>query len=422
MTLDLSTDRSLVRAAARSIRYLRVSFAAPVAPSRADRRPLTVAFVLDRSGSMGGEKIRLARQAVDTAVLMLKPEDLFSVVVYDDRVDVLVSSTHATSEARRLAADRLAAIDARGSTDLCSGWLRGCEQVAEGLSADRIARCLLISDGLANVGTTNPEELAGRAAKLRTGYVVTSTLGVGAHLDERLMASMARAGGGNYYYIEQARQIEDMLTSELGEALEVVARRAVVNLDLPEGVDAEFMHDFRAEAHGRRMRIELNDLVSGQDVSLVVKLCFPRGEVGTRACLRASLSSEDETIAGSAEIGWTFADHAANDVQPRDRRVDRLVAALYAVRARRDAVEHNRAGDFDGAVRMLGATQQRISSYAGTDAELNRIAATLESAWDEFNSAMDPSALKKAHWANISALRMKDPDGKAVRVRSKLSE
>jgi Ca-activated chloride channel family protein len=183
MTLDLSTDRSLVRATARSTRYLHVSFAAPAVSSRADRRPLTVAFVLDRSGSMAGEKIRLARQAVDTAIRMLKPEDLFSVVVYDDRIDVLVSGTHATPEARRLAADRLAGIDARGSTDLCSGWLRGCEQVAEGVSSDRVARCLLLSDGLANVGTTDRDVLADRAAKLRNGYVVTSTLGVGAHFD-----------------------------------------------------------------------------------------------------------------------------------------------------------------------------------------------------------------------------------------------
>jgi Ca-activated chloride channel family protein len=233
---------------------------------------------------------------------------------------------------------------------------------------------------------------------------------------------MARAGGGNYYYIEQPRQIEDLLTSELGEALEVVARRAVVSLDLPQGVDAEVMHDFRADMRGRRMQIELNDLVSGQDVSLVVKLCFPHGEPGTRACLRASLSSADETIAGSAEIGWTFADHAANDAQPRDRRVDRLVAELYAARARRDAVEHNRAGDFDGAVRVLAATQQRILSYAGRDTELNRIAATLESAQNAFTSPMDPSAAKQWHGHSVWALQMRGPEGKAVRVRPTSSE
>ncbi|HEY6359968.1 MAG TPA: VWA domain-containing protein, partial [Vicinamibacterales bacterium] len=255
MTLTLRTDRPLVRAAARSTRYLHIAFAAPVVPSRADRRPLSVAFVLDRSGSMGGAKIRLARQAVDAAVRLLTPDDLFSIVVYDDRVDVLVAATQATAEARRLALDRLAAIDARGATDLHTGWLRGCEQVADSASPDTIARCILLSDGLANHGMTDREVLATRAAQLRSTHVVTSTLGVGADFDERLMKAMASSGGGNFYYVEQPQQIEDVLTSELGEALEVVARRARVDIDLPAGVEAELMHDFRAELDGRRLRI-----------------------------------------------------------------------------------------------------------------------------------------------------------------------
>ena len=415
MNLDLRTDRSLVRAAARSTRYLHVSFTAPVVPSRAGRRPLTVAFVLDRSGSMTGEKIALVRNAVKTAIGMLRPEDMFSVVVYDDRVDVLVSATHATLESRRLAVDRMAAIDARGSTDLCTGWLRGCEQVAESVSPDRIARCLLLSDGLANVGTTDRDVLADRAAQLRRSYVVTSTFGVGADFDERLMASLARAGGGNYYYIEHARQTEDFLASELGEALEVVARRAVLTLDLPAGVDAEVMHDFRAEVNGRQMRIELNDLVSGQEVSLIVKLCFPHGDSGNRACLRASVSSEDREVGASSEIEWTFANHAANDAQPRDRRVDRLVAEIYAARVRRDAVEHNRAGAFDEAQRLLAATRQRILSYAGSDDVLNDLAETLQEQGEVFSLSMAPAALKRWHQESVAAIWARDADGRAKR-------
>ena len=100
MTLELQTDRSLVRAAGRSIRYLHVSFAAPDAPTRPERQPLSVAFVLDRSGSMHGDKIRLAREAIDVAIRMLTPLDTFSVVAYDDRVDIVTAATPATAPAR----------------------------------------------------------------------------------------------------------------------------------------------------------------------------------------------------------------------------------------------------------------------------------------------------------------------------------
>src|SRR6476619_3556711 len=98
MTLSIRTDRQLIRAAARSNGYVLVNFTAPTAPQREGRRPVNVAFVLDRSGSMSGEnKFFLARQAVQQALAMLRPEDRFSLVVYDDRIDVLARSTNATS-------------------------------------------------------------------------------------------------------------------------------------------------------------------------------------------------------------------------------------------------------------------------------------------------------------------------------------
>ena len=348
MSLSLSTDRLLVRAAGGSTRHLHVSFRAPSAPARANRRPITVAFVLDRSGSMSGQKLALAKRAIDAALNMLRPEDRFSVVTYDDRIDVLVPAMPASAEGRETARQRLDAIGARGSTDLSTGWLSGCEQIADVASDKTIARTLLLSDGLANRGITDHDELAARAADLRRAYVVTSTFGVGRDFDERLMAAMADAGGGNFYFIEQPEQIQDMLTSELGEALEVVARRVVIDLELPNGVEAELLHRFRSAQTGNRLRIELDDLVSDQQISLIVKLHFPQGEIASALRLHARVSSEDEKVEGTSDIAWTFADRDANAKQSRNVSVDRLVAAIEAARARRDAVELNRDGNFPG--------------------------------------------------------------------------
>src|SRR5687768_9721693 len=124
MTLSIRTDRRLIRSEARSNRYLLLSFTAPQAPRREERRPVNVAFVLDRSGSMSAEnKFYLARQAVEQSLRMLRPADRFSVVVYDERIDVLTRSSNATPDAIRRAMDSLSAIHPRGSTDLCSGWI-----------------------------------------------------------------------------------------------------------------------------------------------------------------------------------------------------------------------------------------------------------------------------------------------------------
>src|SRR3990170_462260 len=155
MTLSIRTDRELIRAGARSNRYMLLSFTAPEAPRREDRRPINVAFVLDRSGSMSSErKFELARQAVEQSLRMLRPDDRFSLVVYDAHVDVLGRSSRATQGAIRDALDSLATIGPRGSTDLFSGWMRGCEQVAEFVERESASRVLLLTDGLANHGTT----------------------------------------------------------------------------------------------------------------------------------------------------------------------------------------------------------------------------------------------------------------------------
>jgi Ca-activated chloride channel family protein len=122
---------------------------------------VNLAFVLDRSGSMSGEKISLAKRAIETAVDRLLPTDRFAVVCYDDRIDVVVEGTSASREAKTNAIERLRSIDARGSTDLGGGYLRGAEQVALAMAEPGVNRVLLLTDGLANQGITDPVELPG---------------------------------------------------------------------------------------------------------------------------------------------------------------------------------------------------------------------------------------------------------------------
>jgi Ca-activated chloride channel family protein len=130
MTSNLQTDRSLIRAAGRSTRYVLLSFEAPESSNAAAWPSIDVSFVIDRSGSMGGSKIDLARKAVVQALRMLRPSDRFSIVVYDHEVDVLVPSTPASVEALRNATTQVESVQAGGNTNLSSGWLSGCEELA----------------------------------------------------------------------------------------------------------------------------------------------------------------------------------------------------------------------------------------------------------------------------------------------------
>jgi Ca-activated chloride channel family protein len=414
----LSTDRRLIRAGARSTRYLVASLIAPTAPRRAHRLPINVALVLDRSGSMEGSKLVLARDAVRRSLEALDDDDRFSIVVYDNIVDVLSPSMPATSQAKSRALQALELVYARGTTDLGAGWLRGCEQVAHFADGERVSRCLLLTDGLANVGITDGEELARHAEELRRRGVQTSTFGVGADFDERKLRDMARAGSGNFYFIETAAQIPDLVTSELGETLDVVVRGAALELSLPPGATATPLQRFRHFFAGgdRELRVELGDLVSGQQLDVVIAIEFDTGIMESEAVVEVSaVAGAADAPVTRAEQRWTYAPHAHNDAQPRERVVDRQVATLYAARARAEAAELNRAGLYERACELLVRTAKRIRSYAGTDPELNRIADELDAELRRFSEPMPAMQMKSTFFAAHAAMMERSPAGRAKR-------
>jgi Ca-activated chloride channel homolog len=421
-TFDVRQDRRLIRPTSHSKRFLLATIAAPRATSERPRPPVNLAIVLDRSGSMSGDKLRVAKSAVEEAIGRLQPEDRFSVVVYDDQVDVVIESTTASPEARRGAVDRLRTIEARGSTNLGEGWLRGCEQVAGHLAAMGVNRTLLLTDGLANVGMTDADELAHHAGELRARGVSTSTFGVGNDFDERLLQAIADAGGGHFYYIADAPQIRDAITSEVGETLEVVARDVSLEITARDTLRVEPISPYPLATAGQRTIVSLGDLVSEQVVEVVLRLAFPYGQLGHDTGAIVALVDRDGVFgragAGeseSARLTWTYADDRANDEQPRDRDVDRAVARLFAARARQDAVARNRLGDYTGARRVLEGTAGRIRAYAGHDGELTELVEDLVREERVFAAPMAEPSRKQMHFASANMLRSRDASGRSVR-------
>ena len=421
-TLSVRVDRTLIRPNWHSERFVLARVVAPRAVAAAGRPPVNLAIVLDRSGSMSGAKLDVAKAAVEEAVGRLRPDDRFSVVVYDDIVDVVIESTVASAEARRGVIERLRAIEARGSTNLGEGWLRGCEQVASHLAERGVNRCLLLTDGLANVGLTDLDQLATHAAALRARGVSTSTFGVGNDFDERLLQELADSGGGHFYYIADAPQIRDAITSEVGETLDVVARDVHLEITARDDIRIEPISPYRATTRGHRTAVALGDLGSEQVLEVVLRLTFPYGEIGRETGAIVGLTERDGLFeagapghAEPARLTWTYADDRSNDAQRRDVEVDRAVATQFAARARQEAVQRNRIGDFEGAKRILEATARRIAAYAGNDVVMRDLGGKLEDERIRFSARVPEHALKRAHFASANALRSRDPDGHSIK-------
>jgi Mg-chelatase subunit ChlD len=425
MTIHARPDRRYIRSTHRSERFVLVELEAPPSRRTSQRDPLNVAFVIDRSGSMSGAKLALAREAVVTAVERLLPTDRFAIVAYDDRIDVVVETTPASREAKSMAVDRLRTIDARGSTNLGEGWLRGAEQVARaqlgGNGSGAMNRVLLLTDGLANQGITDPAALVGHAGELRARNVTTTTFGVGEDFDEQLLQSMADAGGGHFYFIADTAQIVDQIASEVGELLDVVARDATIEVTAPDGmgVAVDGLSRFPVESRGNRWLVRLGDLVAEQRLEVVLRVRFGYGSAGQEVGILVGVSDRDGVLAAAGfapvPVGWQYADDLTNDAQPRDRGVDRAVARLFAARARQEAVHLNRRGEYAAARNAVQSVARRIAGYASDDAELRDVVAKLGE--DELQwSAPAPEMSRKAAFASAHySLRSRSPEGHASR-------
>jgi len=282
-----------------------------------------------------------------------------------------------------------------------------------------VSRWLLLTDCIAKHGITNRGEIAHHAGQLRQRGVVTSTFGVGADFDERLLRDMAHEGGANFYFIEGAAQIPGILTGELGEALEVTMRGASLVVRPNGGERVEVLNRFRSRqvADLGELRVELGDLVSDQTLDVVLEVRFPRGEIGAAAGVSVDLQSADELAPGATSaLRWTYATHAENDVQPRNREVDRAVAQVYVARARAEATEANRNDRLDRAREVLEATANRIGGYAGDDAELRGLVRALgRDVATCAETLMSPMALKASLYVAESSAKGRDSLNRARR-------
>jgi len=429
--MHIQTDRAFIPVGTLSVRYLQVVISAPPAPAAAAgaaRSPVDIAVVLDRSGSMDGSKITMARKAVTHAVRLLKPDDHVAVVCYDDQVDTVLERTLASREAKALVMGRLAGIEPRGSTNLSGGWLAGAHELqpahdagpAAGtgaLPAARVKRVLLLTDGLANAGAVDPQALAATAARLRTEGVTTSTFGIGADFDEELLSRLATQGGGHFYYIEKAGQIPDFFTSELGETLDIVARDARFEITCKHGVSVALLTDVPAEQVAGSVRVRLGDLVADQQVTLTlaVRVQDPPA-LGSGIEVRCRLTDRDHVLfAEPMYVDWAVVAAADNQAQPVNQAVLRAAADAMAVAAQAEALQANRRGAFDEAQRIVAQGMAAVRALAPDDTVVREIVARLDGDRNEFAAAMSPQELKRRHFMTYNVSGSRDAEGKARR-------
>jgi Ca-activated chloride channel family protein len=420
--MHLQSDRALVPAGTPSVRYLHVLISAPQLPKAAgvERTPVDVSLVLDRSGSMDGNKLAMAREAVTHAIRLLKPADHLGVVCYDEQVTTVLERTPATPEAKALATRRLKSVDARGSTDLHGGWLRGAELAREKEAAgDRLSKVLVLTDGLANHGVIDHGEMIATASRLRQEGIITSTFGVGSDFDEELLSRIATEGGGHFYFIEKAKQIPDLFASELGETLEVVARDVVFEVSCDAGVEAMVLNQLPSSNIDGALRVKCGDLVADQELTLIIAVAFKEAPPeGAEPGVRCRVSDRDHVLyAEPVSVTWQSVTATEDASQAVNKDVRLAVASMLAEAARANALAANRRNDFDAAKRIVRQMVDDLRAMAPGDKNVLALIDQLHHDEMAFGELMSPLAMKERHFASYRVAHSREAEGTARRKK-----
>ena len=351
-----------------------VEMTAPAQPIDADRAPSTLIVVLDRSGSMAGPRLEQAKAALTALVDQLDPRDRFGLVTFDQHTTVAVPAGALTD--KPVAKRAIAQVHPGGSTDLSGGYLRGLHE-ARRVAAGAGATVLLISDGHANAGLTDPGQLGDLARRAQTEAITTSTLGMGLGYDERLLSALAAGGAGNEHFAETADEAGKLIAGEVDGLLALVAQAGSLRVRLAPAVrSVHVINDLSVAALPDGLMIELGAFHAGESRKLIMTFDVPGipalglTEVATLTFGYVTLPAlEQQTVTVPLHVNVVPGDQAAGRIP--DPVVRTEAAFQQAQQAKRVASTAFSSGDSGAAAAALDRARAMLrSAGAGAPAPL----------------------------------------------------
>jgi len=361
------------------------------------RPRMDIRLVMDRSGSMNGEKWTQAIAAAHQLVDRLQPGDTFGLVSYSDEASIDFPPARVGN--RRAAHAAINGLAPGGGTNIESALQAAASIAPRRREMNDVLLNVLVSDGVANIGQTNAQELGAMARRsFDSGGVLTTSVGLGTDFDEATMLSIAREGSGSYHFVRRAGDISDILTDELEERAQAVAQALRLRIELGEGVVAHRVYGSRVleeqqaaavrqteiatdrrlarelgiardrqQDEDRGLRIHLPTFRRGDQHVVLLELEVPAGTSASRIAhvtldYKDLLSQGNRTTTADVEAERTTDRQAG--IASTQRTVKRTVLAFTAGDALRGASQSLARGDVAGARRLLSERQQVLVAGA----------------------------------------------------------
>ena len=248
---------------------------------RTDLKPLNLSLVIDRSGSMAAEdKMRRVKESLITMVDQLRPDDIVSIVVFETDARVLCPAVRVGNGYALKSA--IGAITPGGSTNLYAGLLSGYREALKNYKRDATNRVILLTDGIANTGITDPKQIALESSEYNGQGIDLSTIGVGIELDRELLRTPSKQGRGLFHFVADAKDINKVFVDEVESLISPVARRPELEIEFDSNLQIEKIYGYEPKFNRTYIRIPIDDMNSGLTQIALIKFGLKNIRVSRR--------------------------------------------------------------------------------------------------------------------------------------------
>lgn len=333
------------------------------------RAPLDLALVVDCSGSMAIEnRLDHAKMAASSMLETVRDGDIVSVYAFSDQVYEFAPPTVVSANSRGVLMSAISRMQTMGGTNLYAGLQAGETRAMSAPPSHSVRRVIVISDGMANIGPSTPEELGALAAQGTDHNVQVSAIGVGLQYDERTLGALAMRSSGRLYHLEQPSQMAAILQTEFDRLANTSATDAYVELTPAPGQELIGVESAQFErAPDGKLRVPLGALFSGQHRELLVRTRVQVQREGAMPVATARLVYRDVS-GGRAQraqqlalsINGTLDPSRARAPAAQDARVNAMVASHDAAQAQLRAVALLNQGQATQAAQEFERVEQQL--------------------------------------------------------------
>jgi len=399
VTLEARLAQPVMKSGETQKNYLRVALNGCEPKRTNERTPVNVAFVIDRSGSMAGPRITQAREAAIMAVNRLDQNDIASVVIFDDRVDILIPSQPVND--RAMFAERIRQVAVRGNTAIHDGVMEGAREVRKFKDARRLNRVVLLSDGQANVGPRLPADFARLGRELLGDGISVSTIGLGLGYNEDLMLQLARASDGNHAFANAPNDLIQIFNREFDDVLAACAQTVSIDVQVGAGVKLTRALSREGSLQDNRATFKMNQVYAATEhyvlLELEVEGATPANEHDLgRVHVSYTVPETGAREVVEAPIRGRFSASADEVKGTRDQTVMVAVVEQTARERAQEAVKLRDQGKHTEAAKLFQQNVEEIQTIQGTLAEPSKALDGLQRQYGAFSKtapAAPPSQL-----------------------------